>query len=345
MAGNTSSTVVPIKEMTVIEEIKQVFHETTGLALSFHYPEENDYDFYPAGDRNSYCELIQSTPEGLKRCLQSDCEALKKAQAENEYCIYTCHAGLMNAVIPLIYKSHYIGSIFTGQVFTTRLDEPGCSDICRDLCELGLDEAVIRKEMHEVQIVEECAFHVGIRLLNFMANHIISVEDELYLQKELHQKEREILKHENIQMNLKNDLQKLSILILKDEVDYKSNIQDADSQSEQQQAIIKRAHEFIEENFSKPLALSDVAEAVYLSPNYFSTLFKEITGDTFSTFLNTVRIQEGKKLLRETSLPIKQIVEQVGFEDYNYFNRVFKKIIGIPPATYRDVFGTDSSRK
>jgi two-component system, response regulator YesN len=78
-----------------------------------------------------------------------------------------------------------------------------------------------------------------------------------------------------------------------------------------------------------------VARAVYLSPNYFSTIFKEMTGEGFSDYLNDIRIQQGKRMLQETELPIKIIVSKVGFKDYNYFNRTFKRIVGIPPAEYR----------
>ena len=93
------------------------------------------------------------------------------------------------------------------------------------------------------------------------------------------------------------------------------------------------------------IRLDDVATAVFLSPNYFSSLFKKITGYTFSNYLMKLRVQAARDLLQQTSIPIKEIVYQVGFEDYNYFNRTFKKLQGIPPARFRQVNGLSTRRK
>ena len=56
-------------------------------------------------------------------------------------------------------------------------------------------------------------------------------------------------------------------------------------------------------------------------------------------YLMALRIQAAKELLLQSSIPIKEIVFQVGFEDYNYFNRTFKKIEGVPPARFRQLNG------
>ena len=98
---------------------------------------------------------------------------------------------------------------------------------------------------------------------------------------------------------------------------------------------ISSAQLFIKSNYSRNIKLDDVAAAVYLSPNYFSSLFKKITGYTFSNYLIKKRIESAKELLGETNIPIKKIVYHVGFEDYNYFNRTFRKIEGVPPAQFR----------
>ncbi len=322
-----------LKNMSVLKEIREIFYRTTGLVLSFHYPDKDDYDFYPTSEKNSFCRLIQSKEKGLKCCLNSDCAAMRKAYQSGEFCIYTCHAGLTNAVVPLVYKGQKIGAIFTGQIITEKQDEKSFETVYNKIAHLGFDKESVEKEFYRIKLFDKDNFLLGIRLLNFMANHIISVENEFHLLAELHQKENE-------KMRLKNNLQKLSILTLKDRVDFRTDYLDLKADSRQKEMTIQRAQEFIELNFSKTLALSDVAAAVYLSPNYFSSLFKEVTGYNFSSYLNRVRIEEAKKQLRENLLPIKQILEQVGFKDYNYFNRVFKKIVGVPPASYRDMFGT-----
>ena len=271
MKNSTTPIIYPLQDLTVLNEIRRVFFETTGLVLSFHYPGDNQYDFYPKNEKNRYCEAIQSTPEGLQRCLESDNNALCEAKKSGHYCLYTCHAGLMNVVIPLLYKGREIGAIFTGQIFTKEQTEEDFHGIYEKLKPLGLQEHIIFSEFKKVKVFSKDTLLLAIRLINFMANYIISVEDEMFLRSEVHRKEQEILLYENEQMRLKNDLQRLSILVLRDKMDFKSGNDAANPQTQQKQAIIARAQDFIKKNFKEVLTLSDVANAVYLSPNYFST--------------------------------------------------------------------------
>jgi YesN/AraC family two-component response regulator len=155
------------------------------------------------------------------------------------------------------------------------------------------------------------------------------VEDEMYLQREVFEKDRDILRHEYENMKLQNELQNLRIAVLEFDKGPGS------SRNSKNNHIVIKAQKFIKSNYHKNIRLSDVASAVYLSPNYFSTIFKEYSGYTFSNYLMKVRIQIAKKLLAKSEMPIKKIVHEVGFDDYNYFNRQFRKIEGVPPARFR----------
>ena len=87
----TGKYVTSLKDLSILDEVRHIFYQTTGLVLSFLYSDEGMYDFYPQYEKNRYCELIQSTPEGLARCLKSDNDALQKANKTGEYCNYKCH--------------------------------------------------------------------------------------------------------------------------------------------------------------------------------------------------------------------------------------------------------------
>ena len=78
-----------------------------------------------------------------------------------------------------------------------------------------------------------------------------------------------------------------------------------------------------------------MARKVYISPYYLSHLFREELNITFLEYLTMVRMEEAKKLLKDTSLSIVAIASQVGYEDASYFSKVFKKYVGISPAQYR----------
>jgi AraC-like DNA-binding protein len=97
----------------------------------------------------------------------------------------------------------------------------------------------------------------------------------------------------------------------------------------------KDALEFIDNNLDKQITLEEIANQCYLSPVYFSNLFYEKLGIRPTQYINQKRIQKIQTLLVCTNKSIKEISEECGFKDTNYFCRIFKKYIGTSPAKYR----------
>jgi two-component system response regulator YesN len=95
------------------------------------------------------------------------------------------------------------------------------------------------------------------------------------------------------------------------------------------------ALKYIRENYQSDLTLEDVAQKICMSPYYLSHLFREELNITFVEYLTMVRMEEAKRLLKDTSQSIVAIAFQVGYEDASYFSKVFKKYVGISPAQYR----------
>ena len=98
---------------------------------------------------------------------------------------------------------------------------------------------------------------------------------------------------------------------------------------------IHQATLYIRQHYAEKITLNDVAKMVYLSPAYFSRVFKKETGTTFNSFLNEVRIEKSKSLLRNNDLKMVDIALMVGFESQSYFTKVFKKPTGVSPLQYR----------
>ena len=86
------------------------------------------------------------------------------------------------------------------------------------------------------------------------------------------------------------------------------------------------------------MALEEVAQAVNISPYYFSKLFKEETGVNFTEYLTGLRIETAKALLKNRELSIKQVCLDSGYANPNYFSRIFKKWTGITPTEFRDIY-------
>lgn len=93
---------------------------------------------------------------------------------------------------------------------------------------------------------------------------------------------------------------------------------------------------YIATHYDKPLTLSEVAACLFLTPSYFSKVFAESTGYTFSEYVTSVRLEHAKRLLAETTLPIAVIAFRCGFATFSSFSRQFRKCFGCTPTAYRN---------
>ena len=100
--------------------------------------------------------------------------------------------------------------------------------------------------------------------------------------------------------------------------------------------LIEMSREFIEQNYEKDISISDIVENLYVTPNYFSHMFKKETGEGCVEYISRIRVEKAKKLLKETLHLNYQIAEMTGFKDANYFSLIFKKYVGVSPMEYRN---------
>ncbi len=107
----------------------------------------------------------------------------------------------------------------------------------------------------------------------------------------------------------------------------------------QEHPLTSKIKRFINERLSEKITLQKIGEETYFSPLYCETVFKRETGVSIIRYVLMRRMEEAKRLLAEGSLPLKAVAEAVGFEDYNYFSRAFKKTTGLTPREYKNSVG------
>ena len=110
------------------------------------------------------------------------------------------------------------------------------------------------------------------------------------------------------------------------------------TRTEREAFPIVRAKAFMMEHLCEPIKLEDIATEVSLSPSYFSALFKKESGETISDYLQRIRLEEAKKLLRATSLNLNEIAQRVGYTDAKHFSKMFRKQTGARPNEYRKLY-------
>lgn len=104
--------------------------------------------------------------------------------------------------------------------------------------------------------------------------------------------------------------------------------------SDRKTSVIRVAIEYIGRHYNEELPLNEISEYVSLSPQHFSKIFKEATNYNYVEYVNNLRISKAKEFMNNTDRTIKEICYQVGFQDPNYFSRIFKKYVGVTPTEY-----------
>lgn len=312
----------------VIDELRHVFHETTGMIISFFSPgREGRMDFYPEEDRSSFCKLIQSGQRGKARCLSCDRVAINKAFRLKKPYFYTCHAGLLNFIVPLVFNGKPVGSLISGQLLVRR---PALSDFDRvweEIKDLGVERGVLRKAYGEVKIFSRRNLDLAVKLISLMANYILEKESKYILQRELIGQQKKLLAEARKKEELREKLKKAWPFLRLETVSIKDQTR--------RERIATEAKHFIESHYAEPLTLDIVSEAVFLSPSYFSALFSEYSGIGFAEYLAKVRVEKAKEFLERLDLNVAEIAWKVGYEDPNYFSQVFRKTTGLRPSEYR----------
>lgn len=107
---------------------------------------------------------------------------------------------------------------------------------------------------------------------------------------------------------------------------------------------IDRALQYMHQHYNENLSLAEVAQEVFLSPEYFSRLFKEEVGENFSVYLMLYRLKRAKELLIQTELRVSEIAHRVGYGTPGYFSKIYKKYMGVSPDEERGVKSRKNER-
>jgi AraC-like DNA-binding protein len=99
--------------------------------------------------------------------------------------------------------------------------------------------------------------------------------------------------------------------------------------------VVEVAKSYIQAHFSRHLTLNEIAHAVFLSPTYFSSLFAQTAGFTVFDYVHQVRLDEAKRLLKETKIPINEVASKSGFRTRSHFVRSFRSHTGRAPREFR----------
>ena len=137
----------------------------------------------------------------------------------------------------------------------------------------------------------------------------------------------------SVDINQINRIKALKCFLV-DKLEYIAKVAIPETQLENDM-IIHKARMIVKANPNKIIHSSDIARQVGMNSTYFSTYYKNKTGETFRTYINRTRVEYAKALLVETNLSVEEISLELGYSDYRSFHRIFKQQVGVAPSDFR----------
>lgn len=153
---------------------------------------------------------------------------------------------------------------------------------------------------------------------------------ELYFMELVHETIARRLHYKNISASLASCILALMLRLLNDQL---QNINSTSRHS-------MRIKDYIDKNYTSDINLERLSDAIYISQNYISHIFKEEMGISPMKYVINKRISHAKHLLSSTSMSVSEIAAESGYKDPIYFSQIFKKITGCSPKKYRDEHGS-----
>lgn len=200
-----------IVTMPAFEGAASLFHQATGMTLSF-YDEAGQVVFYPAEKRCEFCHLIQSTQEGRRRCHESDqAAALSK---DNRPRSYTCHAGLIDVVVPVVVAGKRVGCFYSGQSLLKPPTAMSYHDMRALVADLEINSNRLWEAYRLVPAVDESRLEMAMGLLSIICGHLVERETALQNERALTLEQRKLRKAAEERARLERYLREMELRLL-----------------------------------------------------------------------------------------------------------------------------------
>jgi ligand-binding sensor protein len=174
---------VDIVTLPAFEEAGDLYYRATNMTISFP-DREGNIVFYPDRERSQFCQLIQSTEHGRELCRLSDMAAAEVAFRQRRPMFYTCHAGLIDVVVPVLFGDEKIGCFYSGQSLLSPPTPIGFQDVKMRVAELGLKEKDLWEAYNSVPQVDSYKLEMAVELLAIISSHLVRAEMELRYERE-----------------------------------------------------------------------------------------------------------------------------------------------------------------
>lgn len=263
-------------------ELMKDFHILTGIRMVLFDDEYHELLSYPEKDC-TFCTIIKSHPDTQKYCSESDRNSFQQCKSSRKLIIYHCHAGLVEAVVPLIDNHIVIGYLMFGQIS----DAANLTDLKTAISHSKIKNHLksLESVLPEIPLKSSEQIHAAAKIMEACTLYA-SINESIALRRQ----------------NFNNHLK-----------------------------------EYLLPRLDQPLASETIAKDLGISRSKLYLSCDKYLGMGIAEYIKILRIEQAQNLLKNTDFTITDISDKVGFEDYNYFCRVFKKETGYSAKKYREL--------
>lgn len=269
------------------EELKQLlkdFYTVTGVRIVVYDDSFQKLGEYP-DIHSTYCGILRKDEKARVACKNCDLTGLNTCKKQKKMYIYQCHAGLVEAVVPVMNGDMIIGYLMLGQIILednkSQLEK--WDELYQCVNKYQVDFAELRDSYEKKERLSQQKLYAAAKIMETCASH-------LYLTRIMAVSEKDLL---------------------------------------------ERIEEYINENIKERLSPDDICEEFGIHRTNLYELFNHGFGEGIAQHVRRIRIRRAEELLKKTELKISDISEAIGFSDYNYFTKIFKKVTGKTPRDYR----------
>ena len=299
---------------------------------------------YPANS-SQYLIILRLNQSEFPHLLPICCEQLIGTMKSQTNCVLNCYFGLPSTLPKFLTSYTALRSMMKntldciGSVFQLANYVPSRSEYIPP--DLGMLKIYLHTDQFQA-FIESCHTYLHTLsttgCLHMMAlNHFqIDVVQILYAflesknivaHKLFHDSSYHTLAH-----NARNSIQNMELYL-----QYMISIsQNHLTFSSSEKSVAQSIREYVDQNYASDISRNSLSEIFYLDPDYASKLFKKETGISFGNYIIQKRMDVAKHLLHTTRLPINTIADNVGYGNYSYFIRLFKKMTGFTPIEFRN---------
>ena len=258
-------------------ELMQDFYVLTGIKIALFDENFAELISYPL-DKKTFCMHMRENDEFNEKCRKCDEDACRKCNMTKQLEIYSCHAGLTEAVAPITENGKIIGYMMFGQVTDMKDREEFFVEMKKLCTQYGIEKD-LDKSIRKIKYRNNKQILAAAKILDAFTEYIM----------------------------------------LKEMVQLSG------------EKLIDSIESFIDVHINEEITVERLCSEFNISRTRLYEIMKQYASGGIASFIRKKRLKKAKLLIKTTDMKISEVSNAVGFNDYNYFLRVFKKEYGIAP--------------